>query len=159
MNYTVQNLEEKHNKQLETVIRNCLIEFGANREGFAWSDPFLSHLSTEYNKEGTAYFVAIDENGKVVGGAGIGKIKGFENICELQKMYVEPNARGTGIAHELIKKCLEFAKTHYEKCYIETLKNMVAANKFYQKYGFSYLDKPLISSDHYSCDTWLIKEL
>ncbi len=159
MNYKIRKIEKKDNKYIENIIRTCLIEFGGNHEGLAWSDPDLGRFSEIYNKEGCKYWVAEDENGKIVGGVGIGKLQGYNDICELQKMYCLPEARGTGVAHELMDLALEFAKKYYKKCYLETLSNMIAANKFYKKYGFKSLDKPIGSTGHYSCDVWYIKEL
>ena len=142
MEYKIREIKEKDNKQVENVIRTCLIEFGGNHEGLAWSDPDLGRFSEVYNKKGYKYWVVENEEGKVVGGCGIGKLEGTDEVCELQKMYCLKNARGTGAAHELMKLALDFAKKYYKKSYIETLSNMVAANKFYKKYGFKKLDKP-----------------
>ena len=159
MEYLIRKIEERDNKDIENIIRSCLIEFGGNHDGLAWSDPDLGRFSEIYNKEGFKYWVAEDENGKVVGGVGIGKLEGMEDICELQKMYCLPEARGTGVAYKLMDLALEFAKQYYEKCYLETLSNMIAANKFYKKYGFKNLDEPLGNTGHYSCDVWYIKDL
>ena len=144
---------------MENLIRTCLIEFGGNREGFAWCDPDLGRFSEIYNKEGYKYWVAVDEKDNVVGGVGIGGLTGTENVCELQKMYCFQEARGTGIAHQLIAIALDYAKHYYKKCYLETLENMVAANKFYVKYGFERLDKPYLDTGHFGCDVWYIKSL
>lgn len=125
------------------MIRSCLIEFGADHEGTAWADPDLGRFSEIYNTEGTKYWVACRSDGTVVGGAGIGKLDGAENICELQKMYCIPEARGTGISHKLMENALEYAKNHYSGCYLETLENMTAARKFYEKYGFRRVFEPI----------------
>ena len=159
MKYNIREIEEKDNKAVENVIRTCLIEFGANHEGTAWADPDLGNFSGIYNKEGHKYWVIEDNEGSIVGGAGVGKLAGTEDVCELQKMYCLPEARGTGIAHELMKIALEYAKKYYKRCYIETLSNMIAANKFYKKHGFNKLDKPLVETEHNACDVWYIKEL
>ncbi len=159
MEYKIRLIEEKDNKVIESIIRGCLIEFGGNREGLAWADPDLGRFSEIYNKEGYRYWVVEDENGKVVGGVGIGKLDGADNVCELQKMYLLKETRGTGVAHKLMKIALDYAKLYYKKCYIETLSNMIAANKFYKKYGFISLDKPYVQTAHYACDVWYIKEL
>ena len=159
MEYKIRLIEEKDNKVIESIIRECLIEFGGNREGLAWADPDLGRFSEIYNKEGYRYWVVEDEKGKVVGGVGIGKLDGADDVCELQKMYLLKETRGTGVAHKLMKIALDYAKLYYKKCYIETLSNMIAANKFYKKYGFISLDKPYVQTAHYACDVWYIKEL
>ena len=124
MKYNIREIEEKDNKEVENVIRACLIEFGANHEGTAWADPNLGRFSEIYNTDGNKYLVAIDENGKIVGGVGIGKLDGIEDVCELQKMYCLPETRGTGISHKLMDMALEYAKKYYSKCYLETLSNI-----------------------------------
>ena len=156
-NYTIRPILPKDNPHVEKVIRTCLIEFGGNREGTAWCDPDLGRFSEVYAPEGYAYWVVEDEHGNVVGGSGIGPLT--KEVCELQKMYLLPEARGTGVAQELMKLCLEFAEKHYEKCYIETFSNMLAANKFYQKSGFERLSAPFLQTEHFGCDVWYIKNL
>ena len=159
MEYKIKEIEEKYNKGIEKVIRKCLIEFEANHEGTAWADPNLGRFSKIYNTEGNKYWVAIDENDKVVGGVGIGKLEGIDDICELQKMYCLQEARGTGIAHKLIGIALEYAKKYYSRCYLETLENMVAAQKFYEKHGFIRMYEQLVKTEHFACDVRYIKEL
>ena len=157
MKYVIREIEEKDNASVEELIRTCLIEFGGNRDGLAWSDPDLGRFSEVYNKEGYKYWIVEDEKGTLVGGAGIGKLT--DDVCELQKMYCYKEVRGTGIAHELMKIALQYAKQYYDKCYLETLSNMIAANKFYLKYGFQKLDKPYVQTEHYACDVWYIRKL
>jgi len=157
MQYKIREIEPKDNKVVENIIRTCLIEFGANHKGTAWADQNLGRFSEIYNKKGQKYWVVEKEQGIVVGGVGIGKLT--EDVCELQKMYCLPEVRGTGVAHKLMEKALEYAKTYYRRCYIETLSNMIAANKFYKKYGFASLERPLIQTEHNACDVWYVKEL
>ena len=155
MEYKIREIEAKDNKEVENIIRTCLVEFGANHEGTAWADPNLGRFSEIYNSEGNKYWVAEDEKGKVVAGVGIGKLDGIDDVCELQKMYCLKETRGTGVAHKLMKIALDYAKRYYSRCYIETLSNMVAANKFYKKYGF----EPLVKTGHFACDVRYIKNL
>ena len=159
MNYKIKEIEEKDNKEIEKVIRSCLIEFGANHEGTAWTDPNLGKFSEIYNTEGNKYWVAIDEKDRIVGGVGIGKIDGIEDVCELQKMYCLPEIRGTGISHKLMDIALDYAKKYYSRCYLETLENMIAAQKFYEKYGFIRIFEPLVKTEHFACDVRYIKKL
>ena len=159
MEYTIREIEEKDNKDVENVIRLCLIEFEANHEGTAWADPNLGRFSEIYNAEGSKYWVAIDKNNKIVGGIGIGKLDGIDNVCELQKMYCLPEARGIGISHKLMDIALEYANKYYNICYLETLENMVAAQKLYEKYGFERIYEPLVKTEHFACDVRYVKKL
>lgn len=154
----IREIEEKDNKQVESLIRTCLLEFGANKPGCAWSDPNLGSFYQVYQDKKSKYWV-VEENDQIVAGCGIGPLPDTEDICELQKMYSSKEVRGTGIASELLKISLEFAKKYYKKCYLETFSNMIAANKFYKNNDFIKLEKPLIETEHFACDVWYIKTL
>lgn len=159
MEYKIREIEEKDNKAVEGVIRSCLIEFGGNHEGTAWADPDLGRFSEIYNTEGNKYWVAVDENERVVGGVGIGNLEGTDGICELQKMYCLPEARGTGVAHKLVGIALKYAEKYYKSCYLETLDNMTAAQKFYEKNGFRRVYEQIVKTEHFACEVKYIKEL
>lgn len=154
----IREIEEKDNKQVESLIRTCLIEFGANKPGCAWSDPNLGCFYQVYKVEKSKYWVA-EENGRIVAGCGIGALPSVEDVCELQKMYSLKEVRGSGIASKLLELSLEFARKHYKRCYLETFDNMEAAKRFYEKNGFTKLKRPLIETEHYACDVWYIKNL
>ena len=154
----IREIQEKDNKEVEMLIRNCLIEFGADKPGWAWTDPNLGSFYQLYQKEKSKYWV-VEYDNKIVAGCGIGPLTPLENVCELQKMYSVKEVRGSGIADKLLEISLEFARKYYKECYLETFSNMIAANKFYKKNGFVKLEKPLIETEHYACDAWYIKTL
>jgi len=156
----IREIEARDNVAVANLIRDVLLELGAPKVGTAYEDKSLAILSEVYNKEKAVYFV-IEIDGKVRGGAGISQLeKSNENICELQKMYFLPEARGKGLGARMISKCIETAKKlGYEKCYLETLPYMKSAVKLYQKSGFTVLDAPLGNTGHYNCSEWMIKEL
>ena len=157
MTYTIRPIEAKDNAAVEAVIRACLIEFGANHEGTAWADPDLGRFSEIYNTPGNRYWVAEDETGKIVGGTGIGRLT--DTVCELQKMYCLPQVRGSGLASRLMALALDYARNHYKQCYLETLDNMTAAQRFYEKHNFSRTDIAPIQTTHFACEVKYIKEL
>ena len=159
MNYKIRSIEKRDDKAVEAVIRSCLIEFGADHEGTAWADPDLCRFSEIYCTEGNAYWVAEDEGGRIVGGVGIGALDSSRGLCELQKMYCLPEARGTGVAKQLLNTALEYARKYYKLCYLETCDNMIAAQKFYEKHGFVRTDKPAVITEHYACEVKYIKNL
>lgn len=154
----IREIEKKDNKEVENLIRTCLIEYGADKPGCAWSDPNLGSFFELYQRKKSKYWVVENDN-KVVAGCGIGPLIGVDGVCELQKMYAFKEVRGSGIATKLLDICLEFAKKYYNKCYLETFANMERANSFYKKSGFINLEKPLIKTEHYACDMWYIKSL
>lgn len=157
MNCIIREIQPKDNGIIELIIRNCLIEFNGNRVGTAWEDPDLGRFSEIYNTDTEKYWVA--ETVRVIGGVGIAPLIGVDGVCELQKMYCVPEFRGTGIAHKLIEIALNHAKKYFDRCYLETFGNMIAAQKFYEKYGFIRIDKPLGNTGHYGCDILYIKDL
>jgi putative acetyltransferase len=160
MNHTIRKIEPKDNLKIASVIRNIFEELDAPKVGTAYADPHLNTLFEVYQAENEIYFI-VEEDGVILGGCGIGNLMDAEfKICELQKMYLAKEARGKGIAQELMQNCLEFAKqAGYDKCYIETLPFMKDAQKLYVKSGFTYIDGPMGSTGHNACDVFMIKDL
>jgi len=156
----IREIEARDNKAVANLIREVLVEFGAPKVGTAYEDKSLDVLSEVYDNDKAVYFV-IEVNEVIVGGAGISQLENTtDNICELQKMYLLPQARGKGFGAKMILKCLVIAKyLGYEKCYLETLPYMKSAVKLYKKAGFKVLDAPLGDTGHYSCSEWMLKEL
>lgn len=156
---TIREIQAADNASVENVIRSCLIEFGGDHEGTAWADPDLGRFSEIYCTEGNRYWVAVNSEGRILGGTGIGRLEGTDGICELQKMYLLPETRGTGVSHRLMETALAYAKRYYKQCYLETLENMTAAQRFYEKYGFRMIYEPVAITEHFSCDVRYIRDL
>lgn len=157
MTYTIRPIEKRDNSAVEAVIRSCLMEFGANHEGTAWAEPDLGRFSEIYCTPGNRYWVAEDETGKIVGGTGIGRLT--DAVCELQKMYCLPQARSTGLAGQLMELALDYARQFYTQCYLETLDNMTAAQRFYEKHGFTRTDIAPVQTAHFACEVKYIRKL
>jgi putative acetyltransferase len=146
--------------KLASVIRNTLAEFGANHPGTVYYDASTDALYSLFRKERSAYFVA-EQNGEVVGGGGIYPTDGLpDDTCELVKMYLLPQGRGTGLGRTLIEKSLSFANdAGYKKIYLETMPELKQALKVYAKFGFEYLEGPMGNSGHTGCSLWMLKNL
>ena len=159
-NYILREIEQKDNEQIATVIRDVLIEMNVPKVGTAYEDKALDDMTAAYNKTTSAYYV-IEYDGRIIGGAGVAQLDNYDgNICEFQKMYFLPEARGLGLGSKMITVCLEKAKElGFEKCYLETMPYMDSARALYKKNGFTSLDKPVGNTGHYSCNVWMIKEL
>lgn len=156
----IRPIRKEDNEQVAKMIRHVLAEQGAPKVGTAYEDKALDQLFETYQKERSEYFVLVEGN-KVLGSAGISPLdNGDPRVCELQKMYFHPEARGRGLGNQMMHKCLGFAKAQdFEICYIETLPNMVAAQKLYKKSGFQYITERMGDTGHYSCSVFLKKEL
>ncbi|MDH3323353.1 MAG: GNAT family N-acetyltransferase [Flavobacteriaceae bacterium] len=159
-NIEIRPIQRKDNDIISKIIKSTLEEFNAAIEGTAYTDQETNAMFEAYTDKNAVYFVAL-LNDEIVAGCGINALKNdHSNICELQKMYMLPKARGKKIGKKLILKCLDFAKkSGYESCYIETFPNMTDAINLYKKNGFHFIDRALGNTCHYSCDVWMLKPL
>ncbi len=160
MNVTIRPIQPSDNPIIAKIIRDTLTEFGANHPGTVYYDPTTDALFELFQKERSAYNIA-EADGRIVGGGGIYPTDGLPaDTCELVKMYLLPEARGTGLGSQLITKCLEQAKENgFSNVYLETMNELKAALKVYARMGFTYLDGPMGNSGHFGCPLWMIKEL
>jgi putative acetyltransferase len=156
----IREIQKQDNVEIAAIVRNVLMEMGAPKIGTAYADPYLDSLFEVYDVPKAIYFV-VENNGKIIGGAGIKQLDNSEeNICELQKMYFLPEARGLGLGKKLMDLCLEKATEFgFESCYIETMTYMEAALKLYRKSGFGYLEQQIGNTGHNSCEVWMLKKL
>ena len=147
----IRPIEPGDNVELAKVIRAALTEFGANKPGTVYFDPTTDALFELFRTPGSYYFVAtIDQ--KVVGGCGIFPTENLpEGTCELVKLYVAKEARGTGLGKQLMEKSMSWAKNHgYTQVYLESMPELTKAVSIYEKVGFKSLDGPLGNSGHLS---------
>jgi putative acetyltransferase len=160
MSIVIREIKEEDDEALKRIIETVMIEHGASREGTVLGDPVLNHLSRSFAEDDAIYYVA-EIGGEIVGGCGIKQLDGTnENICELQRMFLLPQARGLGIGRQLLDLCLEEAKEFgYEHCYLETLPQMTSAYKLYKKAGFEDIDAAMGNTGHGSCTVYMLKAL
>lgn len=156
----IRPIESRDNEALAKVIRTALAEFGANKPGTVYFDPTTDALFKLFRTPGSYYYVAtIDE--KVVGGCGIFPTENLpEGTCELVKLYIAKEARGTGLGKQLMEKSMNWAKENgYTQVYLESMPELSKAVSIYEKVGFKSLDHPLGNSGHCGCDIWMLKAL
>lgn len=156
----IREITPEDNLQIAAVIRKVLVDLGVPKVGTAYEDKALDNMFEAYNKPKAVYFV-VDDNGTIIGGAGVAQLDNYDgNVCELQKMYFLEEARGKGIGSKMMEICLEKATVFgFEKCYLETMPYMKAAQKLYKRVGFNYIETPMGNTGHYSCPVWMLKDL
>lgn len=159
-NWIIRKIEKKDNREVAQLIRAVFDEMNIPKVGTAYADPYLDLMFEEYSKSKSVYFV-VEHNGKIIGSAGVAPLESeSETICELQKMYFLPEARGKGIGSQMMYNCLQSAKDFgFQKCYLETMPFMHDAQKLYKKVGFEYINAPMGSTGHVSCPIWMLKDL
>lgn len=156
----IRTIQRDDNTALAIIVRESLAEFGANKPGTVYYDATTDHLFELFQREGSIYYVA-EQNNKIVGGAGIYPSNGLAaGVCELVKMYLQKTARGQGLGKKLIMKCFDFAvAAGYHTIYLETMPELRQAVTMYEKFGFEYLNGPMGNTGHYGCDVWMKKQV
>lgn len=159
MNIIIRNIQVTDNPLLSKIVKSTLVEFGANHPNTVYYDATTDALFELFQKKGAVYFVA-ELNGEVVGGGGLYPTDGLPaDTCELVKMYLLPQGRGTGLGRTLIEKSLHFAKeAGYKNVYLETMPELKQALNVYAKFGFEYLKGPMGNSGHTGCSLWMLKQ-
>lgn len=153
----IRPIEQKDDLPLNVLIKSVLIEFGANKPGFAFADEEMNAMYESYQGQGYGYFVA-EQSSSLIGGIGFGSLKGADStVCELRKMYLVKKARGLGLGDELLSVAEKEAKKKYTSMYLETLSSMTQAIALYRRHGFEFLSAPLGDTGHFNCDTWMVK--
>ncbi len=158
--FKIREIQPKDNQSVAQVVRKVLVEMGVPKVGTAYEDKSLDDMFATYDQDKMQYFV-VEEKGEIIGGAGIAPLlNGEESVCELQKMYFLPVARGRGIGAAMMNTCLHYAKAKgYKQCYLETLPYMEDARRLYSRSGFNSLEKPMGDTGHYNCTMWMLKDL
>ncbi len=153
-------IEPADNAVLARLIRDVLVAHKVPKTNSTYADASLDDLFAYYSQDKTCYYV-LSLNDEVVGGGGIAPLQdGDPDTCELQKMYFAPVARGRGFGSRLLELLLEEArKLGYRQCYLETVPQMEAARRLYQKHGFNTLEAPLGNTGHCACPVWMLKTL
>ena len=156
----IRSIQPEDNPVLARIIKDTLKEFGANHPGTVYYDETTDALYELFRKERSHYFVA-EKGGSILGGGGIFPTDGLpEDTCELVKMYLLPEARGTGLGRSIIEQCLERAREYgYKQVYLETMPELRQALNIYARFGFEYLKGPMGNSGHTGCSLWMLRRL
>lgn len=74
-----------------------------------------------------------------------------EQVCEMKRLYVAPQARGMGLGKALVEAIIDLArKAGYREMRLDTLDTMAAAIGLYRSFGFvftsAYYDTPVANT-------------
>tara|TARA_R110002049_G_scaffold262760_1_gene438823 strand:+ start:2876 stop:3361 length:486 start_codon:yes stop_codon:yes gene_type:complete len=160
MEITYRTINQSDDNDLALIIKSTLIEYNSATDGTVFTDEGTNALSTTFNDPRSRYFVAYSGE-ELLGGAGINLLPGeSDEVCELQRMFLKPSARGKGIGKKLMQLCLDFAKKqNYKLCYLETFPALKEAIYLYEKTGFNYIDHSMGNTGHFACTTRMVYHL
>lgn len=128
----------------EEVIKQILyvqnVEYGVGIS--VEEQPDILDIQANYIKDGGNFWVALNDNGEVVGT--IGLQKKTNEVAVLKKFFVYKDYRGKefGIGTGLYKALLDFAKKQgFSKIILDTPSKATRSHSFYKKVGFKEIAK------------------
>lgn len=118
------------------------------------TDRDLDDLDAHYFKK-QGWFCVLECGNKIVGSYGLSRVD--DTLCELRKMYLDPEHRGKGYGKALLEDALKRAsELGYKSVFLETASVLKDAVKLYVKYGFEPYQPAHLSP---RCDQAYIKTL
>ena len=110
----------------------------------------FAHIDDRIIGGGGQIFLAIDDNGQVVGCCAL-KPHPESDCFELAKMAVSPEAQGKGIGRKLGETLLDYARSHgVKRIFLEGNTRLEASIALYRKLGFKQI--PLKGNAYERCD-------
>lgn len=142
--YQIRPIAPRDDGAVAALIRRSLEERGLALPGTAYTDPYLDHFSDYYAQDSERrYFVLVDAEGTVLGGAGFGRFEGFPDCAELQKLYLTDSLHGRGLGRRLLEYTMERAgELGFRRMYLETHTALTEAMGLYEALGFRFIEKP-----------------
>ena len=151
-------LTEQDDRAIAELIRSNLRKYHLDIPGTVYFDKGLDHLSVYYNDPRRVYYV-LEEDDSVIGGIGFAEFDGFDECCELQKLYLRDDHKGKRIGYRMVRYLEERAEeSGYRRIYLETHTNLEAAIHLYEKCGYREIERP-VSVVHSSMNRFYLKEI
>ena len=95
----------------------------------------LAGLPGDYAAPGGALLIARDATGAAAGCVAMRALSA--TVCEIKRLYVTPEARGTGLGAALVSSIVEAAALRgYQQMNLDTLPHMHNAIQLYRRFGF-----------------------
>lgn len=102
-------------------------------------DEELAGLSTLYGLPDGALLLVRDPEGRAVGVVGVKRFD--DHDAELKRMYLEPDARGSGLGRALAEVAIRAARSlGYRRLLLDTVGRLSTAIAIYEELGFVEID-------------------
>ncbi|CAD0028165.1 unnamed protein product [Aureobasidium pullulans] len=116
----------------------------------------LSNLPGKYSPPNGVLLLARNAEDGAIGCVGIRPLND-EGVCEMKRLYVTPEGRGTGLGKRLVEEVIQRAKgMGHQVMRLDTLASMSAAKALYMGLGFmerkAYYDTPIEGTVFFELD-------
>jgi len=110
----------------------------------------IASMPGQYAPPAGELLLARDAAGQAVGCVGLRPIEP-QGCCELKRLYVSPETRGSGLGRTLVAAAVQTAaRIGYREMRLDTLSSMTGALALYRQFGFEpiepYYDTPVIGT-------------
>jgi len=137
---TITSFRAEHQNEINTMMESIALEF---------DEPIFTTQSkkiAEASKSSNNKFWVATNGFKVVGT--IGLIKLLNNNLALKSMFVDKVFRGQGISNLLLDTLINWTfHNNYNQIYLGTMTQFKAAQKFYEKKGFTKCNQTELPTD------------
>lgn len=100
----------------------------------------LADVTTRYGGGRAGFWVMQDEGGTIVGTVAIRPKE--HTTCELKRLYLRPNLRGSGFGQALFEHAEAFARSAgYERIWLDSSRRFDRAHRLYERNGFVLLER------------------
>ena len=129
-------------KDLFTEYTDTLIENDSTFKEYLEQQHYdneLMDLTQKYGRPAGRLYIAFADE-KACGCIGLRKVD--DERCELKRLYVLPEMRGSGLGKKLVELIIEEAAgIGYKEIILDTLPFLKEAIEMYKKYGFYEIDR------------------
>lgn len=146
-------LNKEHLNMIRVLFHHYLSELDVNL-CFQDIEKEIEYLPGKYGEPDGCLLLLL-KNKQSVGCIALRKMS--QGVCEMKRLYIEPEFRGLGLGNILVKELIERARQKsYNKMRLDTLTRLKPAIKIYETFGFkkvpAYYDNPLDEVLYYELD-------
>jgi putative acetyltransferase len=121
---------------VRALVFAVLAEYGLRADP-AGTDADIADIEANYIVRGGCFEVVENDEGALIGCAGMYPSEQRRGAIELRKMYLKKETRGQGIGKQLMERAIAFARRRgFKHLELETSSKLIEAIGLYKKYGF-----------------------